>query len=68
MLSLVWGVRAYYTANQKNIEEYINHSLDFLLEKNLISEGDVVVHVGSVPLLKRGKTNMLKLTYVKGKD
>jgi pyruvate kinase len=67
MLSLVWGVRAYFTGNQKNIEEYINHSIDFLLEKKLISEGDVVVHVGSVPLLKRGKTNMLKLTYVKKK-
>jgi pyruvate kinase len=67
MLSLVWGVRAYYTKNQKNIEEYINHSIDFLLEKQLIHEGDVVVHVGSVPLLKRGKTNMLKLTYVRGK-
>ena len=67
MLSLVWGVRAYYAVDQKNIEEYINHSIDFLLEKKLVHEGDVVVHVGSVPLLKRGKTNMLKLTYVKGK-
>jgi pyruvate kinase len=63
-LSLVWGVRAFYTDEYQNIEEYINHSIEFLLEKNLIQHGDVVVHVGSIPLLERGKTNMLKLSYV----
>jgi len=65
MLSLVWGVRAFYTEHQENIEDYINHSIKFLLEKKLIENGDVVVHVGSIPLLKRGRTNMMKLTYIK---
>ncbi len=64
MLSLVWGVRAFHTDPHENIEFYINHSIEFLKEKNLIAEGDVVVHVGSIPLLKRGKTNMLKLSYI----
>jgi pyruvate kinase len=64
MLSLVWGVRAFYTEEYHNIEDYINHSINFLLEKKLIQPGDVVVHVGSIPLLERGKTNMVKLSYV----
>ncbi|HYW95855.1 MAG TPA: pyruvate kinase alpha/beta domain-containing protein, partial [Bacteroidales bacterium] len=64
MLSLVWGVRAYYSSDHGNIEDYINHSIKFLKEKNLIHKGDVIVHVGSVPLLKKGKTNMMKLSYI----
>jgi pyruvate kinase len=63
-LSLVWGVRTFYTENYDNIEDYINHSIEFLLKKKLIEAGDVVVHVGSIPLNQRGKTNMLKLTYI----
>ncbi|MGC9342540.1 MAG: pyruvate kinase [Bacteroidales bacterium] len=64
MLSLVWGVRAYYITSGKNIEEYIKESIDFLSKKNLIDTGDVIVHVGSIPIQKKGKTNMLKLTHV----
>jgi pyruvate kinase len=64
MLSLVWGVRAYYLESGDNIELYINNSIKFLLDKNLIPPGDVIVHIGSIPLLKRGKTNMLKLSYI----
>ena len=64
MLSLVWGVRAYYTDMYDNIEDYINHSISFLLKRKLIQSGDVVVHVGSVPLVGRGKTNMIKLSFV----
>jgi len=64
MLSLVWGVRAYYLESGDNIEDYINNSIKFLKEKNLIHTGDVLIHVGSIPLLKRGKTNMLKLSYI----
>ncbi len=64
MLSLVWGVRAFYSSDHGNIEDYINHSIAFLREKNLVHKGDVIVHVGSVPLLKKGKTNMMKLTAI----
>jgi pyruvate kinase len=64
VLSLVWGVRAFYTEDYQNMEDYINHSIKFLLEKKHIKHGDVIVTVGSTPLLERGKTNMLKLVYI----
>lgn len=64
MLSLVWGVRAYHLEGGKNIDDYINHSVEFLKNKNLIHSGDVIVHVGSIPLQKKGKTNMLKLSTI----
>lgn len=64
VLSLVWGVRAFESPEFQTMEEYINASIKFLLEKKHIKHGDVIVSVGSMPLMERGKTNMLKLTYI----
>ena len=64
MLSLVWGVRTFVGKDYDYMANYIEHSIVFLKEKNLIEEGDVIIHVGSMPLNKRGKTNMLKLSYI----
>ncbi len=64
MLSLVWGVRSFYLESNKSIEDYINASIEFLKNKKHIQSGDVIVHIGSIPLQKRGKTNMLKLSYI----
>ncbi|KPK85441.1 MAG: pyruvate kinase [Bacteroides sp. SM23_62_1] len=63
-LSLVWGVRAYHSEVFENIDKYISHSIQRLLEMKLIHEEDVVIHVGSTPILERGRTNMIKLSYV----
>jgi pyruvate kinase len=63
-LSLVWGVRAYFSEAFKNIDDAITGSIERLLEMNLIQEEDVVIHVGSTPVLERGRTNMIKLSYV----
>jgi pyruvate kinase len=64
VLSLVWGVRAFYSGEYQYMEEYINNSIQFLMEKDLVKHGDVIVSVGSMPVLARGKTNMLKLNYI----
>jgi len=64
-MSLVWGVRAYYFADCDNIHDYTEYTLNFLLSQNLIKKDDLVVHVGSIPILKKGKTNMVKLSTVK---
>jgi len=64
MLSLVWGVRAFYSKSSGYIEDYINSTMDYLKSRGLIESGDTVVHVGSIPLQEHGKTNMLKLTRI----
>lgn len=64
-LSLVWGVRAYYFAEGDDVNAYLDYTEEFLLGKNLLKRGDLVVHVGSIPILEKGKTNMMKLTRVK---
>jgi len=63
-LSLMWGVRAFFAEEFKIIDDYIEFSINNLLEKELICEEDVVIHVGSTPILERGRTNMIKLSYV----
>jgi pyruvate kinase len=63
-LSLVWGARAFYFADCDNINDYIDYSMNYLQSQNLIKKDQLVVHVGSIPLLSRGKTNMIKLTTV----
>lgn len=63
-MSLVWGVRAYYFADCENINDYVEYSINFLLSQNLIRKNDLVVHVGSIPILMKGKTNMIKLSRI----
>jgi len=63
-LSLVWGVRAFYFGECQNINEYIEYTEEFLVSLNHLKKGDLVVHVGSIPILDKGKTNMLKITRV----
>jgi pyruvate kinase len=63
-MSLVWGVRAFPFIEHNILDEAIQHSIKFLKANNEISEGDVIVHVGSTPVEEKGQTNMIKLSYV----
>ena len=63
-LSLVWGVRTYFFGECQNINDYVIYTEEFLVSQGLLKKGDLVVHVGSIPIMEKGKTNMLKLTRV----
>jgi len=63
-LSLVWGVRTFYFRECDDVDEYIDYTVGFLVDNQLLHKGDLVVHVGSIPILEKGKTNMLKLSHV----
>lgn len=64
-LSLLWGVRAFYLKHEIHINDAINHTITILKQKGFIKDDDVVVHVGSIPVSKRGQTNMMKISHVK---
>lgn len=63
-LSLVWGVRTFYFGECYNINDYIAYTEEFLVGRKLLKKGDLVVHIGSIPIIEKGKTNMMKLTRV----
>ena len=63
-LSVVWGVRAFYYDKLESTDQTIADVNNILKEKNLIEAGDVVINTASVPITKKGKTNMLKVSVV----
>jgi len=63
-LSLVWGVRAFYVSTYNLIHEVYTESVQILKKNNLVEEGDNLVYVASLPLIKLGSTNMIKVSQV----
>ncbi|NLJ06296.1 MAG: pyruvate kinase [Sphingobacteriales bacterium] len=63
-LSLVWGVRAFLIKDIENIDDSIQFTTSFLRSKKFIKKGDIIIHLASIPLKMKGKTNMLKITQV----
>ncbi len=64
-MSILWGVRPVFIDTYSNINEAIEKSIDILLEKQVIKEEDMVLHLGSIPMNMKGRTNMVKISYIK---
>jgi pyruvate kinase len=64
ILSLSWGVHAYYYDKFVSTDETINDVISILKEDGIVQKGDIVVNTGSMPIHKQAKTNMLKVTKV----
>jgi len=63
-LNLVWGVRAFYYSNFNSTDDTVKEVKEILQEKGLLRKGDVVINLGSMPLIKKGKTNMLRVSRI----
>ncbi len=63
-LNLVWGVRAIYYNKMVSTDHTIADIKFILKEKGLIDEGDMVINIASMPIEEKGKSNMLRLSYV----
>ncbi|MBI1341763.1 MAG: pyruvate kinase [Terrimonas sp.] len=61
-LSLSWGVRAFYYAEEESLDDIIFDQIDILKERGFIKSGDVVVSTGSTPVHLHLPTNVLKIT------
>lgn len=63
-LSLVWGVTGYYYNKYESTDQTINDLKEFLKNNHLVKTDDLVINIASMPLKERGRTNMLKLSYI----
>lgn len=63
-LNLVWGVRCFHYDKFTSTDETIEDLNAILEQKGIVKKGDVVVNTGSMPLHKRSRTNMLKITMI----
>ncbi len=63
-LNLVWGVRCYYYNKMTSTDETIEDLIEILKKYHKLKQGDLVVNTGSMPIKKKLRTNMLKVTEV----
>jgi pyruvate kinase len=63
-LSLSWGVRAFFYAEEESLDDILHDQIEILKERGFIKAGDIVVNTGSTPVHLHLPTNMLKITKV----
>ena len=63
-LSLSWGVRAFYYAEENSLDDIMEDQIEILKERGFIKTGDIVVNTGSTPVQLHLPTNVLKITKV----
>lgn len=63
-LNLAWGVKCFYYDKFTTTDETIQDVNEILKSAGELDQGDIVINTGSMPLHRRHRTNMLKLTIV----
>ncbi len=63
-LSLSWGVRAFYYAEEESLDDIIFDQINILKERGFLKAGDVVVNTGSTPVELHLPTNIVKVSTV----
>lgn len=64
MLNLLWGVRAYYYANEESTDETIIEVNKMTEANGLAEKGDFIINLNATPAHESGMTNTLRLTTV----
>ena len=63
-LSLSWGVRPIYYAEEQSLDNIFMDQINILKERGFLKTGDIVVNTGSTPIDKHLPTNILKVSQV----
>lgn len=63
-LSLVWGVRGFYYDKYESTDQTISDIKEYLRDEGYLEVDDLVINIASMPMKEKGRTNMLKLSYI----
>ena len=63
-LSLSWGVRAFYYAEEESLDDIIFDQIEILKERGFVKTDDIVINTGSTPVHMHLHTNTIKITKV----
>jgi pyruvate kinase len=63
-LSLIWGIRGFYYNKYESTDETINDLKTFVKSKGFVKDDDLVINIASMPMKEKGRTNMMKLSYI----
>lgn len=63
-LSLVWGVRGYFYDKYESTDQTINDLKEMVKQEGHLKSDDLVINIASMPMKEKGRTNMMKLSYI----
>lgn len=63
-LSLLWGVRGFFYDKFESTDRTISDVTNILKDQKLVEPGEVVINTAAIPIEKKAKTNMIKVTIV----
>lgn len=63
-LSLVWGVRGFYYDKYESTDQTIDDLKDIIKKGGHVKNDDLVINIASMPMKEKGRTNMMKLSYI----
>jgi len=63
-LSLVWGVRGYYYDKYESTDQTIDDLKGIIKQAGMVKNDDLVINIASMPMKEKGRTNMMKLSYI----
>lgn len=63
-LSLSWGVRAFYYAEEESLDDIIFDQIDILKKRGFVDTGDIIINTGSTPVKLHLPTNIIKISRV----
>jgi pyruvate kinase len=63
-LSLIWGVRGFFYDKYISTDHTIADIKYILRREGFLKQGDYFINIASMPITEKGKTNMMKLSYV----
>jgi pyruvate kinase len=63
-LSLVWGVRGYYYDKYESTDQTIEDLKKIIKTQGQLKNDDLVINIASMPMKEKGRTNMMKLSYI----
>lgn len=63
-LNLVWGVKGFYYDKMVSTDHTIADIKYILQKSGFLKSGELVINIASIPIEDKGKSNMIKLSYV----
>ena len=63
-MSLVWGTRTFFYDKFTSTDETIEDIKKILRESEHLEEDDLIVNIASMPIKSKGKSNMIRLSYI----
>lgn len=63
-LSLLWGVRGFYYDKFESTDKTISDVNKILKDQKLVEPGEIVINTAAIPIEKKTKTNMIKVTLI----